>query len=110
MDPANSEPRGRGRPLKKPRSLKNSEARRRAVYARLKVKPDNARAQSSTSARAARIKIGARKRAFVEKTAQRMLATGVKPRGRKIAEQSGCTGNPAMSYRTAQRYLKQLGY
>jgi hypothetical protein len=56
--PATPEARGRGRPRKTSTAARESHKRRRALYVRLKLKPENARLQARTTAREAKLRLG----------------------------------------------------
>jgi hypothetical protein len=102
--------RRRGRPRTKPPWLKDAEDRRRQVFVRLKSRPENARLQGNTTARAAHVRRGEPKRRFVRELVDRGLRTGHLPSAGDIAAASQAPGNPAMSHWRARELLRELGY
>jgi hypothetical protein len=100
-------PRGRGRPPKQPKHLREAYERRRALYADLVLRPRNA-----VKGGRARQALGFRRREWVYDNAMKLIAARIAPHrlARLLAEASQAPGAPAMSQDRARRILRELGF
>jgi len=106
LDPT-QQPRGRGRPPKRPKFITEALERRRAAYATLKLRAENAAKGAAT-----RRVMGDRRREWVYDEAMKLVAARIAPHrlAGRIAAASQAVGAPAMSEDRARRILRELGF